>query len=234
MTLDRILQAAKNSMTTGHNAHHEPHCYHLPVDRTVIFGGNNYQLQLARDVQSEIENMSFASGYAEPGYTDPDKCVLFANWNVFPRNFDRVLESAGYAVEWSDEWATCEDCNKAVRTSGNSYHWQPSYVLIDDCSIVCLDCLDWADYLESIEDNANVACMASCNPADYGYELLSDKDEYENGFFAGQDDKPADILKALQAKGYEHIVFRLSETSQFYCRFEVWQKSNVDETAEDM
>src|SRR5262245_37954667 len=140
MKLERILDAAKNAMINGH---HAPHCYsaHVPGKGYVNNGADpatraDYLRQLERAVQSEIDNLGYASGYAEPGYHDPDNGVLFANWNVFPRGFDRVLEQAGYAVEWSDEWSTCEDCGKAVRTSPNSYGWQRSYELIDDCSIV--------------------------------------------------------------------------------------------------
>jgi hypothetical protein len=125
---------------------------------------------------SELENMGFASAYAEPGYTQPDKGILFANWNYFPNEVTALLEQYGYAIEWSDEWYTCE-CGKAVRTTADSYSWQPSYVMLHECEIVCLDCLngDAGEYLESLEDNPSTALnLPSINPADYGYELKTD------------------------------------------------------------
>lgn len=212
------------------------HCYsaHVPGQGYVNRGDHehtkaDYDRQRARSAESAIDNLHYANGYAEPGYTDPAKSVLFANWNIFPRGIESVLERAGYAIEWEDEWTTCNDCGKAVRTSGDSYHWQPYYVLFNECEIVCLDCVDWPDYLQSIEDDPNAACVAECNPADHGYSLLSDRSEYESGFFPGQTDRPVDVLKKLQDAGHTGIVFRLSETSQFYCKWEVYKRDTDDE-----
>lgn len=180
--------------------------------------------RLADRQESELENMNWSREYAERGYTQPSKGILFANWNVFSKDLDGLLERYGYSVEWSDEWSTCADCGKAVRTSEDSYQWQPYYVMMQDCELICLDCVNWADYLESIEDKASKAVFSACNPAEYGYELVSQPHEYENGFHVGQNDKPADILKRLHAQGKRGIVFRIPETSQFYITFETWQR----------
>jgi hypothetical protein len=208
MTLERILTAAVNSLSQGKR---KPHCGQPAT-------------------QNDAENVRFALGYAEPGYQDPVKGVLFANWNGFPTDFDRVLESAGYAIEWEDEWTECCDCGKAVRTSPDCYQWQPYYVFMNECEIVCLNCLDWPEYLESIEDDSDKAVVAECNPALYGYERLSDENEFENGFHPGQTDSPAKILAALHATGRHRIVFRLSDSSQFYVRFETWQRIEDEDT----
>ena len=90
--------------------------------------------------QSEIENIGFASEYAEPGYTNPAKGILFADWNLFPRDIDRLLEFYGYEIGWSDEWSTCDNCGRAVRTSADCYSWSPSYTC-QDGEITCTDCL---------------------------------------------------------------------------------------------
>jgi hypothetical protein len=84
--------------------------------------------------------MGFAKEYAEPGYSQPDKAILFANWNYFPRGIDTILENYGFAIEWSDEWSTCEDCGKAVRTNPDCWDWKPSFALVGDCTLLCLDC----------------------------------------------------------------------------------------------
>ena len=53
---------------------------------------------------SEIENMQYAPAYAERGYSNPKRCILFADWNYFSSKVCSILEAYGYACEWSDEW----------------------------------------------------------------------------------------------------------------------------------
>lgn len=161
MRLERILQAAVNSMVHGH---HAPHCYSAHVvgrgyvnDGSKVYDRADYLRQLERSAQSEVDNMGFAPDYAEPGYDTPAKGVLFANWNCLPENLDRILERAGYAVEWSDEWTMCEDCQRAFRTSADSFCWSPAGVYMEgsrdysdpyqaDSVSLCLDCLqEWAE-----------------------------------------------------------------------------------------
>lgn len=229
MKLETILIAAKNSMINGKR---EPHCFSCHVPGQGYTGKSDhtdYKAQLARSIQSEIDNLGFASGYAEPGYTDPAKGVLFADWNKFPRNFDRVLEKAGYETEWSDEWSTCGDCGKAVRTSPDSYGWTSNYRLLNECEIVCLDCLDAADYLESIEDNANHACPPGAKfcPLKHGYTQHNGK--FETGFHPGQNDSPKAILKALHAQGKRHVVFRIADKGQFDITWEAFYKDDIED-----
>lgn len=101
----------------------------------------DYLRQLERAATSELENMGYATGYAEPGYTDPKRGILFADWNVFPRGLDTLLERAGYAIGWSDEWSVCE-CGKACRTSPDGHDWKPSYneSMIEHGEFLCLEC----------------------------------------------------------------------------------------------
>ena len=143
MELQTVLHAAINSMIYGH---HKPHCYHAHVpglgyvnDGNMLFHRADYLKQLERSAKSEVENMNFAPDYAEPGYHKPKQGILFADWNCFPTNLDTILERLGFAVEWSDEWSTCNNCNKAFRTSPDSYCWKPAYKEIDG-DILCLDC----------------------------------------------------------------------------------------------
>lgn len=127
------------------------HCFssHVPEQGYIGTGSNigadtkeEYVRQRMRSAQSEIDNMDIACGYAEPGYQDPAKGVIFANWNVFPSGIDRILEAYGYAIEWSDEWTACHGCNKAVRTSPDSWDWKPGWnqTAIENGEFLCLDC----------------------------------------------------------------------------------------------
>lgn len=125
------------------------HCFsaHIPGQGYIGQGANigadtkeEYDRQRVRCALQEIECMDFATKYAEPGYTDPAKMVLMANWNVFPRGISSILERYGYAIEWSDEWAVCSNCNGAVRVQPDSWGWTPSYT-IGDGELTCSDCL---------------------------------------------------------------------------------------------
>ncbi len=201
------------------------HCFSAFVKGQGYIGTSencsDYNEQLAKRRANELENMQWAAGYAEPGYTNPGRCILFANWNCFSRKVVDLLEQVGYAIEWSDEWTQCGQCGKAVRTSGDCYQWTPYYV-IEEGEHTCLDCIDWESYLKSIEDNPHTACLPQCNPADYGYELLSDRNE--TGFHPGMNDDPVKMFKELEAQGKTGIVFRIDEQSQFYTTWQVWIK----------
>jgi hypothetical protein len=94
------------------------------------------------------------NGYAEPGYTDPE-CGLIAtgNWNEvtswfngertvvsnLPKRLGDLFERMGIEIEWSDEWASCSDCGKLVRTQPDSYCWKPSFTL-GDGELLCREC----------------------------------------------------------------------------------------------
>jgi hypothetical protein len=94
-----------------------------------------------RRVKSEIENMGYANDYAEPGYETPERGILFANWNLFCTEAVTLCERMGFAIEWSDEWSTCGDCGRAVRTSPDSYAWELSFVL-DEGELLCEECAE--------------------------------------------------------------------------------------------
>ncbi len=193
----------------------EPHCASEP----------NWKQR----AESEIENMDFAPAYAESGYTQPDRGILFANWNYFPRDIGDVLERAGYAIEWSDEWTRCDNCNKAIRTSADCYDWQPSYVWLHDCP-VCVTCLngDASEWLESMEDNPKRAVnVPQVDMAKWGYVKI--QGQFESGFHPGQTDNPESIYDKLVADGHKRIVFRIDEVSQFYTVFSVWKYNDAGE-----
>lgn len=109
-----------------------------------------------------------AEGYAEPGYAKPRRGIYLADWNdekrrgtdaeraagnhwptvsTFRSRFAELLNRAGYAIEWSDEWVVCE-CGKAVRVQPDGWDWTPSYA-IRHGEIACCEC--WRDCL-SVSD----------------------------------------------------------------------------------
>ena len=197
MTLQRIFKAAENDMRTGRV---EPHC------------GSQ---------QDTFDDVSWAPHYVEPGYDNPKREVLFANWNNWPTRLTDILETVGYACEWEDEWTTCDYCGGAARMAPNSYDWQAS-ILVTDGDEICRDCMDWEDECQRREDDSNRAVPSYVNPSEHGYVRLSDPREFENGFHPGQNDKPENILQALHAQGKRGILFRISGKGQFDVSFETW------------
>jgi hypothetical protein len=193
-----------------------------------------YDRQRRRTADSAIDNLQYAQDYAEPGYRTPKKGILFADWNIFPRGLDDILERYGYDVQWEDEWMTCGGCGKAVRSQGNSYHWQPSYAILHECELYCVECLqdDPEEHLKGLEDNPRTCnTIRAIDPEDYGY-IKVNTDAYETGWHAGQNDDPKKVYEGLKAKGYQGIVFSLDENSQFYSKWSVYYRP-AEETSEE-
>lgn len=205
-----------------HSLSRKPHCAG-PHDVAFENWTPEHRATYLRAAESEIEYMQYAPAYAERGYDDPAKGILFANWNYFSREVSDILERAGYAIEWSDEWTTCCNCGKALRTSADSYGWRPSYLCaVDDSDYCCIDCADIESVLESYEDNPNRAFNDHVNPADYGYEQI--EGDFENGWHPGQNDDPKAIFKRLREAGHDRILFTIDSVGQFDMRFSAWKK----------
>lgn len=142
-SLERVMNAAINSMIRGH---HSPHCFraHVPGKGYVNNGSAEFDRadflkQLERAARFEVGNVGYAPSYAEPGHIQPVKGVLIADWNKLPSEIDKILEKLGYAVEWFDEWTTCSNCNRAMRTSPDCYDWTPAYTEESD-GLYCDEC----------------------------------------------------------------------------------------------
>ena len=171
---------------------------------------------------------NWASEYAEPGYSDPASGILFGDWNdregcTDRKRFVEIAEHAGFELEWSDEWSACSDCGKAVRTSPDSYGWTASFSIVEDCEIVCVECLtdDPASHLARLEDNPQTAnTISRINPASHGYVRYNG--DFENGFHPGQTDNPTEITKTMQDLGFSRILFNLESVGQFDVRFSAW------------
>lgn len=176
-------------------------------------------------------------GYAEPGYSGD--IIATGNWNIVGDKYNQdtknfsggddtlkrlsdILERIGVKIEWEDEWSSCCECGKLVRTSPDSYSWKPSYAVFDS-TIICIECIDPAEYLKYLENKPN-----SCNsfyhidPANYGYIKVG---EYEHGFHPGQTDDPKKIFKELRENGHERIIFNMDRVGQFDQRFSAWSYS---------
>ena len=160
-------------------------------------------------------------GCAEPGYDDVQ--MLAADWN--PERFkfqdkgfkhsktSKIAQwietyfNGDLALEWSDEWASCGDCYKAVRTSPDSYGWEPYYIMFH-AELVCGDCMQEnpADGIEAYMNSTSRAIpswfIESAENEGF-YCILDDpyyKDQckrFETGFHPGQNDTPEKALEEI-------------------------------------
>ena len=184
-------------------------------------------------VGNRIDDIQIYMESSDPG--DSDGMHIAANWNNvsdyrkpeglrilsdLPSRLCNIFEKMGIAVEWNDEVSSCSDCGKMIRTSPDSYSWQPSFV-VGDGEILCHECVENEpeEHLESLEGQWG-ACntIASINPADHGYVRVNDE-PYESGFHTGMNDDPKQVANMMKIKGIERFLFSLDENSQFYSRW---------------
>ena len=197
----------------------------MDVRKIIEAGYNSAKTNNGRWRIEEIE-LHF-DGYAEPGYDRSESgIVATGNWNDVdgddtPCRVGRLLEHYGVAIEWSDEWTECAECGRIVRTQPDSYGWQKSYVLVDDCDIICLECVNPEEHLESLEGEDNKAnTLSHIDPAEYGYILLDG--EFESGLHRGQNADPKVIASGLREKGITRYLFNLDGVGQFDINFSVY------------
>jgi hypothetical protein len=177
------------------------------------------------------KDIEYVGHYGEPGYSDPEKGIIFTNWNDVPKKLIERIENAGYACEWSDEWYCDYDHDKAWRTVGDSWGWTCSlmfgdgYVLTPDDDIQ-----EWIDACEITNHyNTVTAAMPTCFSQDdieaQGWKLFPET--YENGFHPGMDDNPKKIAKKLLGD-YDAVLFQIQDAGQFHLSFKVYTRKDDD------
>jgi hypothetical protein len=172
------------------------------------------------------DGIDWCESYGEPGYSDTERGIIFANWNHVSRIVQDWLEHHGYALEWSDEWIACHETGKAYRTSPDSYAWTPSYVMTEDCEIIGRDEVlagDQVDaYIAHLLNNDRAADTFGIAWAKHGFCKLN-PESFEAGFHPGQTDDPRKILAAAQVEHPDHdFLFSIDSKGQFDTRFSLW------------
>ena len=139
---------------------------------------------------------------------------------------DSVLRELGVDYGFSDEWARCDECGKAVRTAPDSYSWKADFFLDDQVGgVICGDDVrkDSVNYinwlLESPANRANTI-LSDSDLESEGFEKVSE--EYESGWYDRHDD-PKEILTAAEEE-YPNgeFIFSISRQGQFATNFELW------------
>ena len=205
----------------------------------------------SNEASNQLEEFStHTSGYAEPGYNNPESgIILTGNWNNvtrydyetresvklsdFPERLAKIFSKRyGAELEWSDEWCACSDCGKLVRTQADSYGWK-RYYFESDGENICGDCVkkDPANYLESLEGKDRQAITIDVDPEKHGYAKLAE--ELQNGLYGGQCADPATIAKNLKEKDVNRFLFRIENVGQFDLTFSVFVHEDEYKLASD-
>lgn len=176
-------------------------------------------------------------GTVEPGYGGDDTVLVSGNWNSkrrynesptwaseHPVRLGNALESVGAELVWMDEWAQCAECYRVVRTEPDSYIWKPSYIWVDDCGIVCAECVrkDVESVLGEFINNPNNAFPFDVSFSELGFEPWEPHNHhvYETGFHSGQDDKPQNVLDDIHHLfPNAEVVFSIDHVGQFDVRW---------------
>lgn len=184
----------------------------------------------------------YASAYSEPGYTLPEgKMVIFGSWwgQSLSRKEDptyvkandpvlrlaTVLERSGHVLEWHDEWWTCGECGNAIRTTADSYSWTPSYVLLHECEVVCVECIaaDPEEYVQHLLNNDSTADTFGTDLEALGFVQIPEDTFYESGWHPGQTDDPAEIGPRMTPEGHDRV-WQINGVGQFDIRFTMWTR----------
>lgn len=198
------------------------------------------RLGSVQDLLDDGTIYDYSHAYAEPGYDDPPegRSIFLANWNdPTAARAARVLEHCGHEIQWYDEWHSCQDCGRLVRVQPDSYSWTPSYALVNECEIICHDCLTLDTVADEYVDSDTHALTPSLWNAladevtSAGFTRVPDDDTYyESGWHPGQTDNPHEIGAAYRAAHPGHrTLWRILGVGQFDARFALYAAPPADD-----
>jgi len=196
-------------------------------------------------VRNAIEDIRWAPGYAEPGYSSKHGMILLANWNTvdeynrqtqsreivpggdLPKRLCDILEYIGVDIEWSDEWTECSECNRTFRTSPDGFDWKMASAVVGE-EMLCHECIKKeypSQYLEGLINDPTNADTLDIDLSEHGWTKVND-DSYQNGWHPGQTDSSKAIF--AQLKDHNDVIFQVDRTGQFDVRFSAWVRPSED------
>lgn len=143
------------------------------------------------------------------------------------------LQNIGWG--FGDEWAKCDECDKLIRTSPDSYSFKPDYWLSDKLGILCGDCVrnnHALEYAQSLINNAKKAntVLSSDDLENLDFTLI--EKDFEDGWY-DRHDSPEEILNtALEKHPEGAFLFSISGVGQFATQFELWG-ADIEEKDEE-
>lgn len=162
--------------------------------------------------------------YGDPGTEQPQRGILLANWNHVSQKVQDWLEEIGFSLEWEDEWTEID--GKVYRSSPNSYHWTPNWVMDEEGNTYTIQEHDGMIEALAMTGKGHTPYLlpdwvTDAELQEEGF-VKADAEERESGFFPGQNDTPEKDAVPLFEKGAEAVIFRRTEQSQFYGKWDVW------------
>lgn len=169
--------------------------------------------------------------YGEQGYylEEGKKAILFADWNDFDDypNFMEWIEE-NYEIEWSDEWVIDYECDKAYRTSPDSYGWQRQFRFTECGQLITPDndIEDWIEHCVMTDEGQQARCLPYFidkeRLIEQGFKLISE--DNANGLH-GRADNPNEIAEEVfDETEYTEIIFVLDSVGQFELEFSVYAR----------
>lgn len=152
------------------------------------------------------------------------------------RLFD-ALERLKVNGEWSDEWDTCAECYKLIRTEPDSYCWTPQFILTDDGELVCRDCMlespaEFVDGEFANHPDRAITWLSERELAELGWhDAFPDEHSAQHGWHPGQNDTPASVLKAWRATlddTESDFVFIIVDKGQFDVSFRLYVRDEEE------
>jgi hypothetical protein len=123
------------------------------------------------------------------------------------------LTGSKYNWGFDDEYDTCCECGKIVRTSPTSYSWMPSYYR-GEWGLICEECVrknpeEYIDWLLNNSERINTI-FTEQELEEFGFKRF--EDEKESGWYDRNDSPIKDVKKVPE--GYDYI-FHLTNIEQF-------------------
>ena len=126
-------------------------------------------------------------------------------------------------AEWGDEWTSCDECGRYVRTSPDSYGWTRSYADIN--SATCLPRVRQRKprRVYRVAHEPPQACQHHLGQERIeaaGFRPFADG--LENGLHEFQAASPTKIAHWLRERGVNEYLFTIDDVGQFDTTFSVW------------
>ncbi len=169
----------------------------------------------------ELEVIVNWGEYGERGYDNPEKEVLFGDWNYVDYSLQEELEENGYKIEWFDEWVFDEN-GLAYRTQPDSVGWEPSY-FVDDGEILSIE--DNVDrYVELYKNDCTKAVVSYINLEEMGWRPALDDKSFCSGWYDSCDNlDPCELVKQIDSKKYDYL-FQIKGSNPFAVNYKLYTK----------
>jgi len=164
----------------------------------------------------------WCENYGEPGYEDPKKEILFANWNYVDIDIQDKIMDDGYEIEWSDEWLQSEE-GLAFRCVADNYGWTPSYYIKGGAVYSIRG--NEEDYINDVLlNNPENAASDWLDLEEYGFVKV---EESSSGWYDYCKNKsPAEIAEE-KVDETEEFVFKIEAMGPWCVEFSLWVRPKI-------